>query len=98
MANTTGKKFGGRQVGTPNKATTEIKELVLQFIQKNVNELQVHYDSLDAEKKLLFFERLLKFVLPTNQKTNLNIAALSDAELTRLCDELLSKMNDDEND
>ena len=26
MANTTGKKFGGRKKGTPNKTTADIKE------------------------------------------------------------------------
>jgi hypothetical protein len=96
--NTTGKKFGGRQKGSLNVKTAEIKELVLSFISQNVNDLQVHYDSLDAEKKLLFFERLLKFVLPTNQKTELNINAMTDEELTRLCDELISKLNSDAND
>ncbi|KKN67229.1 hypothetical protein LCGC14_0464020 [marine sediment metagenome] len=30
MANTTGKKFGGRQKGTQNKLTTSFKELVMQ--------------------------------------------------------------------
>ena len=29
MANTTGKKFGGRQKGTTNKATKELKDMIL---------------------------------------------------------------------
>ena len=33
MANTTGKKFGGRVKGTPNKLTTSFKELVAKTYQ-----------------------------------------------------------------
>ena len=34
MANTTGKKFGGRTKGTPNKLTTSFKELVAKTNQE----------------------------------------------------------------
>lgn len=30
MANTTGKKFGGRKKGTPNKLTTSVKEAIVR--------------------------------------------------------------------
>jgi hypothetical protein len=32
MANTTGKKFGGRKKGSLNKNTTEIKELINSYL------------------------------------------------------------------
>ena len=31
MANTTGKKFGGRKKGTPNKSTSEIRALAQEY-------------------------------------------------------------------
>ena len=30
MANTTGKKWGGRQKGTPNKMTTQVKKAIIE--------------------------------------------------------------------
>lgn len=34
MANTTGKKFGGRQKGTPNKQTKEVKQNIIEAFDK----------------------------------------------------------------
>lgn len=31
MANTTGKKFGGRKKGTPNKSTQAVREVIAKF-------------------------------------------------------------------
>ena len=32
MANTTGKKYGGRELGTPNKLTKELKQAINNVI------------------------------------------------------------------
>ncbi len=88
----------GRPKGSLNRTTTEIKEMINQFISGNLKDLQTNYDLLEPEKKLQFFKDLLKYVIPTQTTNEININSLSDAELTRLCDELLSKLNDDEND
>lgn len=34
MANTTGKKFGGRQRGTPNKTTAQIKTAIIEAFEQ----------------------------------------------------------------
>ncbi|QMU64599.1 MAG: hypothetical protein GKR88_10075 [Flavobacteriaceae bacterium] len=39
MANTTGKKFGGRKKGTPNKTTKEIRNAFQLIIDKNLNNI-----------------------------------------------------------
>ena len=64
MANNTGQKFGGRQKGTPNASTKEIKEAINQLITNNIDKLQEDLDSLDPLQRLQMIERLLKFVLP----------------------------------
>lgn len=65
MANLTGKKYGGRKQGTPNKTTKEVKDVIVGFIKKNVdtNKLQKTFDKLDPEKQLYFLEKLLKYVI-----------------------------------
>jgi len=37
MANTTGKKFGGRAPGTPNKTTREFRETVTRLLEDNAD-------------------------------------------------------------
>ncbi len=54
----------GRPKGIPNKSTAEIREMIKVFISQNLNDLQQHYNGLDADRKLLFFDKMLKHVLP----------------------------------
>lgn len=53
MANNTGKKFGGRAKQTPNKITQELREILKDVIQFEIEKLQKYLDSLDTEKELI---------------------------------------------
>ena len=46
MTNTTGKKFGGRVKGTPNKATNEAREAISAFVDGNAHRLQEWLDKI----------------------------------------------------
>lgn len=64
MANNTGQKFGGRQAGTPNRLTTETREVLKQALQKEIDLLEVHLNSLQPKDRLELLTKLLPFVLP----------------------------------
>jgi len=82
----------GRPKGSLNRTTTEIKEMINQFISGNLEDLQNNYDLLDPKDKLQFFRDLLKFVIPAKESNEININALSDNELERLTDNLIEKL------
>ena len=71
MANNTGLKFGGRQKGTPNKNTNEIREYLQRLISVNLDTLQSDLDSLEPKDRLLFLEKILPYIIP--KYTNLQI-------------------------
>lgn len=56
----------GRPKGVQNKVTTALRNTVLAFLSNNIDDLQSNYDKLDPKDKLMFFEKLLKYVIPTN--------------------------------
>ena len=64
MANTTGKKYGGRQKGTPNKLTKEIRTVLKDLIYKELNEIQEHLDSLEPKQRIEIIIKLIPYVLP----------------------------------
>jgi len=67
MANTTGKKYGGRKKGTPNKVTSEIKEYYSEFLSNNKEKLQVCFDKLvehHPERAMALFIKIGSYVLP----------------------------------
>ncbi len=65
MANTTGKKFGGRRKGTPNKLTAEMREALRTILEGEIDKLPALLDSLKPEKRVEMLARFLPFILPS---------------------------------
>tara|TARA_A100001011_G_C14003337_1_gene712392 strand:- start:321 stop:563 length:243 start_codon:yes stop_codon:yes gene_type:complete len=62
--NTTGKKYGGRTKGTPNKLTKEIRTVLKDLIYKELDEIQEHLDSLENKQRIEIVIKLLPYVIP----------------------------------
>jgi len=80
----------GRPKGSKNKSTSQIKNLIQDFVSDNLDDLQKQYDNLDPKDKLQFFERILKFVLPQQRdvQQTINIKELSDKEMDLLIEKI----------
>ena len=74
---------GGRPKGTPNKITAELRDWISNFIDSNREQIQRDWETLDPKDRIVLFERLLKYALPTLQATSLT------TEFERLTDEQL---------
>ena len=70
--NTTGQKFGGRQKGTPNKTTNEIREYYQILISNNLEQLQNDLNELEPKERLKIILELSKFVVPTLKAIEMN--------------------------
>jgi hypothetical protein len=64
MANTTGKKYGGRGKGTPNKMTKEIRSVLKDVMYNEIEVIQEHLDTLKPKERLELLVKLLPYVLP----------------------------------
>jgi hypothetical protein len=68
-----GKKTGGRQTGTPNKATAAAREAIARFVDGNADRLQGWLDEIHAEKgaQAAFdcFTSLLEYHVPKLQRS-----------------------------
>lgn len=75
------RKTGGREKGTPNKTTKEVKEAISNFVNGNFNAFVDMLNEIEnpAEKARLFI-KLLEYVVPKQQQIdldgNLNIEAV----------------------
>ena len=65
MANTTGKKFGGRKIGTPNKDNKKTRQLIEQLVKDNFSQLQLDIASLEPRDRVQAIISLLKYCTPT---------------------------------
>ena len=87
-----GRKTGGRKKGSQNKTTAEIKAAITAFIGGNIDTLQDLYDQMEPQQKAAFFEKLLKFVIPTQKDLDVNFSQLTDEQLQNLAGEILKKI------
>ena len=70
MANTTGKKFGGRQQGTPNKLTKELRSVLKDVLYEEIDRLPERLDELDTKDRLELLVKLMPFVFPKVQSVS----------------------------
>lgn len=83
MANTTGKKFGGRKKGTPNKTTKEIRNAFQLIIDNNLNNIDKWLNKIaetNPEKAITIILNISEYVLPKLNKVEIEKNAKDDYE------------------
>ena len=64
MANTTGNKYGGREKGTPNRITKELRSLLKDIMYDEIGALQGRLDALSPKERVELLIKLMPFALP----------------------------------
>jgi hypothetical protein len=64
MANNTGKKYGGREAGTPNRLTKELRAALKNILHQEIELLPEHFNKLEPKDRLELLVKLLPFALP----------------------------------
>jgi len=85
----------GRPAGSQNKSTVEIKNILTEFISKNIETLQNDYDSLEPKERLIFIEKLLKYIIPTKTTNEIDISKMSDEEVDKLAESILKNYHNE---
>lgn len=63
-------RMGGRKKGTPNKATADLRTSINNLIADNWEQVQKDLNALEPKDRLMFIEKLLRYVVP--QESNMN--------------------------
>ena len=82
----------GRPKGIPNKVTTDLREWITNFLEDNREQIQQDWKGLEAKDRIVLFEKLLKYALPTLQATSLttDFERLTDEQLDMIIEQLKS--------
>jgi len=80
----------GRPRGTQNKNTGKLREWITDFLEENKEQVKADFLLLEPKDRILLFEKLLKYSLPTLQATTLSTEFdnMSEADLDRIITEL----------
>lgn len=83
MANTTGKKYGGRKKGTPNKNIKDIRQTFQLLIENNLDNMELWINQLaekNPEKAINTILRLSDYILPKLTKTEITEKPVNEFE------------------
>ena len=72
MANNTGKKFGGRTTGTPNKVTKEIRDNLKRIVDNEIEFLGTYMETLTPKERIELLMKIMPFVLPKVQPVGMS--------------------------
>ena len=83
----------GRPIGTNNKSTAHFRQWIGEFLDGQRPQIVKDWQTLEPKDRILMFEKLMRFVLPTLQSTTLqsDFEKLSDEQLTQIINELKQK-------
>ena len=70
MANTTGLKYGGRQKGTPNRLTKELRTILKEALHKELETIGNQLEQLEPKERLEVLIKLMPFVFPRMNKVS----------------------------
>ena len=70
-------KYGGRQRGTGNKISAELKEVLNEYCLNEFQYLNANIERLTLHERIILFTKVLPFILPKNgaHEENMNEAA-----------------------
>ena len=80
----------GRPKGVPNKTTTDLRQWINNFIDDNRAQIKKDWKCPEPKDRLILFEKLLKYSLPTLQATTLttDFEKLTDEQLDFIINQL----------
>jgi len=64
MANTSGNKYGGRQKGTPNRITKELRTLLKDILYQELEQVQERLELLEPKERIELLIKLMPYALP----------------------------------
>ena len=78
----------GRPIGAKGK--NNLRDFISEFLNENKERIRKDFELLEPKDRIVLFEKLLKYSLPTLQATTLssNLDKLSDSELDSIIEEL----------
>ncbi len=87
----------GRSKGAGNLVSQDLRQWITSFIEGNTTQIESDWKALDPKDRIVLFEKLLKYALPTLQSvaSTISFDALSDQQLDEIINRLKNTPNND---
>lgn len=86
-------KTGGRQAGTPNKATSDVKSKIAALIDEHFDTIKGDLEVLEPKERVTAYLKFLEYVLPKQREQKIDLSTLTDEQVDELLAKALSKLD-----
>ncbi len=84
------KKTGGRQKGTPNKATSSVRSWLNNLIDNNREQIEKDLQELEPKERLQMLEKFLQYTTPkmSNVQQSIDFNTFTEDQLNEVINEI----------
>lgn len=86
-------KTGGRQSGSTNKASTDIKSKIAALIDNQFDVIQADLETLEPKDRVAAYLKFMDYVLPKQREQKIDLSTLTDEQIDDLLDKAMAKLN-----
>jgi hypothetical protein len=93
-------KTGGREKGTPNKVTSDLRTWLSDLWNGNREQFEKDLKALEPHQRVASFEKLLNYIIPKQQSVeatieSIDLRSLSDEQLNLIINRITNDLSDE---
>ncbi|GAB3026595.1 hypothetical protein [Spirosoma pulveris] len=85
-------KTGGRQPGSTNRTTTDIKARIANFIDEQFDSIADDMSLLEPKERVTAYLKLMEYVVPKQREQKIDLSTLTDEQVDELLDKAMAKL------
>ncbi|GAB3931856.1 hypothetical protein [Larkinella terrae] len=86
-------KTGGRQPGSSNRTSTDLKSKIATLIDNQFDTIQADLESLEPKDRVMAYLKFIEYVLPKQREQKIDLSTLTDEQIDDLLDKAMAKLN-----
>ena len=86
-------KKGGRQAGTPNKASADLKGRIAALMDEQFDAIAADLELLEPKDRVTAYLKFLEYILPKQREQKIDLSTLTDEQIDDLLNKALAKLD-----
>ena len=86
-------KKGGRQAGTPNKASADLKGRIAALMDEQFDAIAADLELLEPKDRVTAYLKFLDYVLPKQREQKIDLSTLTDEQIDDLLNKAMAKLD-----
>ncbi|GAB3019040.1 hypothetical protein [Spirosoma pulveris] len=86
-------KTGGRQPGSPNKVSTDIRSKITSLIDNQFDKIQADLETLEPKDRVAAYLKFMEYVLSKQREQKIDLSTLTDEQVDDLLNKAMAKLD-----